>query len=93
LPYQVGELFASGRAVDAILVFMLIEYVALILLLKKFNGGASIAALLANLSAGAALLLSLRAALTGSPWQIVSLWLLLALFAHAADMKLRWGAR
>jgi len=89
----VAELFASGRAVDAILVLMMIEYVALIFLYKKFNRGASTAALLANLSAGAGLLLSLRAALIGSPWQIVSVWLLLALFAHVADMKLRWGAR
>jgi hypothetical protein len=89
----VAELFASGRAVDAIVFLMIIEYAALIFLCKKLNCGASTAAWLANFSAGAGLLMSLRAALIGSPWQIVAIWLLLALFAHLADLKIRWAAR
>jgi hypothetical protein len=90
---QVADLFASGLAIDAIVLFMIIEYAALFFLCKKFNRGASTPALLANGFAGAALLLSLRAALIGSSWQIISLWLLLALFAHLADLKIRWAAR
>ncbi len=88
-----AELFASGRAVDAIVVFMILEYAVLMLMRKKFSGSLSNAALLANLAAGAALLLSLRAALIGSPWNIISMWLLLALLAHVADLKIRLATR
>lgn len=91
--HQVAELFASGRIVDAIVVFMLIECAVLIALRNKSSSGISTAALTTNLLAGAALLLSLRAALIGSPWQMVSIWLLLALFAHVADLKMRWAAK
>jgi hypothetical protein len=88
----VAELFASGRVVDGIIVLMLIEAAVFSLLRKKSGRKASIRALLTNLSAGAALLLSLRAALTGSTWQVVSIWLLAALLAHVADLKMRWAA-
>jgi hypothetical protein len=37
-------------------------------------------------------MLSLRAALVGRPWQIISFWLILALLGHAADLKIRWAA-
>jgi hypothetical protein len=87
----VAELFASGRIVDAIVVLMLIECAALISLRKKSGSGLATAALVTNLAAGASLLMSLRAALIGSPWQIVSLWLVLALLAHLADLKIRWA--
>jgi hypothetical protein len=71
---------------------MLLELAALILLRRKSGSGPSIASLAINMAAGAALLLSLRAALTGARWQMVSVWLLLALFAHLADLKMRWAA-
>ncbi len=87
-----AELFASGRVIDCIMLLMLMELAALILLRRKSPTGASIVALATNMLAGAALLLSLRAALTGSRWQVVSMWLLLALFAHVADLKMRWRA-
>ncbi len=87
-----ADLFASGRVVDAIVVFMMIEYAVLIFLRRRSGGGLAAFSLIANLAAGAALLLSLRAALVGARWQIVSLWLLFALLAHAADLKLRWAA-
>jgi hypothetical protein len=89
----VAELFASGRIVDAIVVFMLIECAVLVALRNKSSSGISGAALTTNLAAGASLLLSLRAALIGSPWQMISMWLLLALLAHVADLKMRWAAR
>jgi hypothetical protein len=74
------------------MLLMLMEFAALILLRRKSGTGASISALATNMLAGAALLLSLRAALTGSRWQVVSMWLLLALLAHMADLKMRWAA-
>ena len=88
-----AELFASGRIVDGIVVLMLVEYAMLLSLRKKFGRGLSAAALLTNLAAGAALLLSLRACLMGAPWQIISLWLMLALLAHVGDLRMRWAAK
>jgi hypothetical protein len=85
------ELFASGRVIDIIVAFMLIECLVLILWRKQTGRGLVVSALVTNLVAGAALMLSLRAALVGSPWQIISLWLILALLAHAADLKIRWA--
>jgi hypothetical protein len=88
----VAELFASGRVVDGIVMLMIIEYAVLIFLRKRSGSSLSASSLVANLAAGAALLLSLRAALVGSSWRWVSIWLLLALLAHAADLKMRWAA-
>jgi hypothetical protein len=85
-------MFASGRIVGAIVVLMLIECVVLISLHKKSGIGLPAVAVVTNLAAGASLLLSLRAALIGSPWQTVSVWLVVALFAHLADLKMRWPA-
>lgn len=40
---------------------------------------------------GALILLAVRAALTGSGWPMVALWLALSLPAHAADLaRRRW---
>jgi fatty acid desaturase len=72
---------------------MLIECAVLMSWRKQSRRGPSASALLTNLAAGAALMLSLRAALVGSPWQMISFWLILALLGHAADLKIRWAAR
>jgi hypothetical protein len=81
--------FSSGRVVDAVLVFMLIELVALVLVRQR---GASLFRprdVMVNFGAGAALLLALRAALRGPQWQPVALWLLVALVFHVWDLWLR----
>ncbi len=85
----VAELFATGRVVDCILVLMLIESIALILIGRKARRRMSGAHVFVNLGAGAALLLALRAALLGSPWQWISLWLVAALVAHLLDLRYR----
>jgi len=87
----VTELFASGRIIDIIAAFMLIECLVLVVWRRQSGSGLAVSALLANLAAGAAMMFSLRAALLGRPWQIISLWLILALLAHAADLKIRWA--
>jgi hypothetical protein len=46
--------------------------------------------LVANLAAGAGLLMALRAALTHAGWEMTILWLLVALAAHVADLASRW---
>jgi len=82
-------LFSSGRVVDAVLAFMLIELIALVFVRQR---GASLFRprdVMVNFGAGAALLLALRAALRGSGWQPVALWLLVGLGFHLWDLWLR----
>lgn len=88
-----SDLFASGRIVDGILMLMLVEIFVLALVRNKARRGLSLYALMSNLGAGAALLLALRAALTDHRWQMVALWLVIALIAHAADLGVRWTAK
>ncbi len=87
-----AEMFASGRIVDCILAFMLIEWMLLALLRRRSNRGLNIVELTISLSAGLALLLALRASLAGSGWPTVALWLSAALVAHLCDLRLRWTA-
>ena len=87
----VAELFATGHAVDGILVLMLIESIALILIGRKLRRAIPTLHVVVSIGAGAALLLALRAALIGAPWQWISLWLLAALIAHLLDLRYRWS--
>lgn len=79
-------LFASGRIVDLILVGVAAEAVLLLVLCR---GAARFAPFGATIAAGAALMLALRAALTGSAWPVVAVWMLVGLVAHVADLALR----
>jgi hypothetical protein len=85
-----GKLFASGHVVDCILVFMAIESLGLIAVHRLRRSGPSPRELIVSLSAGAALLLALRASVVGSHWTMVAIWLVAALIAHLGDLKLRW---
>ena len=85
-----AELFASGQIVDAILVLVGLEALLLLALRARRGGGPAPASLLANLASGAALMLSLRAALTGAAWPVVAGWLTVSLIAHLAEMTLRF---
>jgi hypothetical protein len=89
----VEELFASGKIVLLIFAFMGVELIVLILVRKKVLGMISPLALVASLSAGAALLLALREALRAAPWQRVALWMIIALGCHLWDLRLRLAAR
>lgn len=85
-----SDFFASGRAVDFVLLVMALEAALLIALFRRRGLGVAPADLLAMLLAGACLLLALRAALTQAPWLWVAGWLALALVAHLADVRRRW---
>lgn len=87
-----ADLFASGRIVDAILVLVALEALLLLALRIRLGRGPSTGALLANLTAGAALMLGLRTALTGGAWPAVAGWMLVSLFAHLAEMTIRFRA-
>ena len=69
---------------------MLAEAVGLTILRQRYGRGPATLPLLCFLVAGAALMLALRAALTGAAWASVAGWLVLAFVAHGADLALRW---
>lgn len=84
------HLFATGRIVDIILALVLIEAAALLILRARVGEGPSPAGIIANLAAGAMLMLALRSSLVAAQWTDTALWLLAALAAHFADLMLRW---
>ncbi len=88
-----AEFFATGHVVVGILALMLLELVVLMILGSKSHRRIPLVHLLVALGAGAALLLALRAALLGSPWQYVAVWLLVALCVHVLDVRLRWTVK
>lgn len=82
-------LFASGRVIDAILVLVALEAVALLAWRARTGRGPAPRPLLCNLASGAALMLAVRASLTGAAWPVVAACLLGALGAHAGELALR----
>jgi hypothetical protein len=89
----VAEFIATGRIVDLIAGLMLLEMGVLTIVRWRIRRGVPPTELAVALAAGMALLLALRAALRGLSWQQVSMWLIVALVAHVAYLKLRWVAR
>lgn len=79
-----SDWFENGRAIDLVLVVLAIEALAIALL-----GGPKRALLLGALLPGLFLLLALRAALVGAPWQLVALLLAASLPAHLLDLRRR----
>jgi hypothetical protein len=89
----VTELFDNGRIVDLILALVVLEALLLSMLWVRTSRGLPPVPLIANLAAGAFLLLALRAALTDGGPMAVGGFLMLALPAHLADLALRWRSR
>lgn len=87
------QLVASGRIVDLILVLVAVELVVFGHIKARRGSGIAWRALLPNLLAGAALLLALRAAITGATWPWIAAWLAAAGLAHVADLRVRWDGR
>ena len=81
-----AEWFSSGRIVDAILVLVALEALALLALRWRTGRGPAPVALLCNLASGAALMLAVRAALIAAGWPVVAFWMLVSLVAHLGDL-------
>ena len=75
--------FASGHAVDIVLLFMVLEAVWLIV-----RGRAALAVIFMLLP-GVFMMLALRAALTGADWYWIALPLTVSLPLHLADLRHR----
>ena len=88
-----SELFADGLVIDGILALMILELMVLILIRKRTGHGLHPLDLAVSLSAGAALLMAVRAALDGAAWPQVALWLVVALGGHVWDLKRRWAVQ
>jgi hypothetical protein len=75
--------FSSGRAVDLVIAFMVIETVILIAIKRP-----ALTVFLMILP-GAAMMLALRAAVTDAPWPWIAFWLTVSLPLHLADLRHR----
>lgn len=76
--------------VDGVLAFLVLEALVLAVYCHRSAHGPSFAELAPNLTAGLCLMLALRAALAGSGWPWMALWLACAGLAHAVDLWIRW---
>jgi hypothetical protein len=86
---MIARLFANGRAADAILLFMALEYVFLIWRRRARDPWGALLGPLLALAPGACLVLAVRAAMTGAGWMWIALWLLASLPFHLADLARR----
>jgi hypothetical protein len=91
VPDALGDLVASGRVVDLILVLFAVEALFLFVLHRRHGRGVALADFLPSALGGACLLLALRAALTGAKWTAIVPWLLGSFAAHVWDLKRRWS--
>jgi len=80
-----AEWVASGRAIDAILVLVLAEALVLLWIWPGPRGRAAVA----NLAAGAFLMVALRSALAGWDWRISAFFVTISLPAHLFDLRNR----
>jgi len=84
---------ALAMLIDLVIVFTLVEALALVLYHRATGKGVSPREFLANMVSGLCLMLALRcgAGEAGVPW--VALWLLAAGLAHGTDLWMRWRRR
>lgn len=75
----------SGEFFDWVLLGVAVELVALV----AWRGSALLTDLLPNLAAGAALMMSVKLAITDAPWQWLVVALSAALLAHVIDLVQR----
>ena len=87
---MISEAIETGRIVDLILALVLLEGLLLIAFHKFSGRGLQPSRLIANLAAGASLLLALRAALTDAGPTVIAAMLLVSLLAHLWDLAMRW---
>jgi hypothetical protein len=81
------ELFASGRAMDIVLVVVVVE--ALMLKATEGRHGLGLVDIVGLLGAGIFLVLGVRAALVGDPWWVTAAWVSASLPMHVFDVTRR----
>jgi hypothetical protein len=83
----------SLALIHVVLALVAIEVIALMLIIPRRWPHLSRTAVMANLAAGATLMLALRAVASGASTAELALWLVLALVAHLVDLGLRLSRR
>jgi len=89
--HLIEPLIDSGRIVDLMALFVLLEVAALLWWRRRTGRGIATAPLLANIGAGTCLMFALRVALTDGPAWALAAWLIGSLVCHLADLALRWS--
>lgn len=84
------DLFSTRQLLDAILALMALEGVALLGWRRCRGSGIGAGDLLANLAAGAALLVACRLAVGGASALAMAVALAAALAGHLVDLSRRW---
>jgi hypothetical protein len=77
-------------AIDLLIVFTLVEVLALWLWHRSGRGGVAPGDLLPNMASGLCLMAALRCALAGAGWPLVALWVSGSGLAHGWDLMRRW---
>ncbi len=84
------SLISSGRIVDIMVIFVIVEVLVLIVYWRVKQRGIPTVPLLANIGAGGSLMLALGASIKGAGHLVVALCLVAALVFHLTDLALRW---
>lgn len=87
---SLDTLITSGRIVDIMVLFVVLEVIVLIVYFRKTGKGVPTVPLLANIGAGGSLMLALGATLKGASATIIAACLLASLAFHTADLAIRW---
>lgn len=76
--------------IDLVIAMTVLESIALAVYHRRTGRGMAPQDFVPTLAAGMALMLAVRAGVTGAGWGFVAAGLLVAGLAHAADVKRRW---
>ena len=87
---NLSNVISSGRIVDVMVLFIIIEVVALIVYWRRTGRGVPTIPLIANVGAGGSLMLALGATLKGYNTNVIALCLIASLVFHVTDLALRW---
>jgi hypothetical protein len=85
-----AALFSSGRTIDLVLAFVVVEGLLLLGAWRFAGRGLPPRQVISALVPGACLMLALRAALDDAAGVQVAAWLFAALVSHLVDLFLRW---
>ncbi|MFK7993873.1 MAG: hypothetical protein AB8B87_07030 [Granulosicoccus sp.] len=83
-------LISSGRIVDLMVLFVIVEVLVLIVYWRRTGRGVPTVPLLANIGAGGSLMLALGATLKGFEPGVIALCLVSSLIFHLTDLAIRW---
>jgi len=88
---SLSSIISSGRIVDIMVFFVVIEVALLIYYRRRTGKGIPIVPLIVNVGAGGSLMLALGATLKGYGTTVIAVCLISSLVFHVTDLLLRWN--